>query len=97
MLAGGLWLISTFEGEFGGAKFEGRGQFGYDASKGKYVGTWIDSMSPNMSLLEGFVRRQDQDDDLHGRGGRSRRQDQVHPEDGHDDEGRRQPRLHACT
>ena len=53
MLAGGLWMLSSFEGEFGGAKFEGRGQFGFDANKGKYVGTWIDSMSPNMSLLEG--------------------------------------------
>jgi hypothetical protein len=53
MLAGGLWLASKFEGEFGGAKFEGRGQFGYDANKGKYVGTWVDSMSPTISVLEG--------------------------------------------
>ena len=53
MLAGGLWLVSKFDGEFAGAKFEGRGQFGYDSNKGKYVGTWIDSMSPHMSLLEG--------------------------------------------
>jgi Protein of unknown function (DUF1579) len=53
MLAGGLWMVSKFEGEFSGSKFEGHGQFGYDANKGKYVGTWIDSMSPSMTLLEG--------------------------------------------
>jgi hypothetical protein len=53
MLAGGLWMVSTFEAEFGGAKFEGRGQFGYNASKGKYVGTWVDSMSHGIAMLEG--------------------------------------------
>ena len=53
MMAGGLWLLSKFEGEFGGMKFEGRGQFGYDADKKKYVGTWVDSMAPTISLLEG--------------------------------------------
>ena len=53
ILTGGMWLLSKFEGEFAGAKFEGRGQFGYDVSKGKYVGTWIDSMSPTMTILEG--------------------------------------------
>jgi hypothetical protein len=53
ILAGGLWMVSAFEGEFAGAKFEGRGQFGYDPVKGKYVGTWVDSMSPTISMLEG--------------------------------------------
>ena len=53
MMTGGLWLLSKFEGEFGGMKFEGRGQFGYDADKKKYVGTWVDSMAPTISLLEG--------------------------------------------
>ncbi len=53
LLPGGLWLVSKFEGEFGGVKFEGHGQFGYDPNKKKYIGTWIDSMVPTMSLLEG--------------------------------------------
>jgi hypothetical protein len=53
VLSGGLWLVSRFEGDFGGAPFEGRGQFGYDPVQKKYVGTWIDSMAPNLSILEG--------------------------------------------
>lgn len=53
VLTGGLWVLSKFEGDFGGMKFEGRGQFGYDPLKMKYVGTWIDSMSPTLSVLEG--------------------------------------------
>jgi hypothetical protein len=53
LMAGGLWILSRFEGTFGPAKFEGRGQFGYDPVKKKYVGTWVDSMSPTLSVLEG--------------------------------------------
>lgn len=53
VMTGGLWVLSRFNGDFGGMKFEGRGQFGYDPVKKKYVGTWIDSLSPNLSLLEG--------------------------------------------
>ena len=53
VLTGGLWVLSKFDGDFGGVKFEGRGQFGYDPGKKKYIGTWIDSLSPTMSLLEG--------------------------------------------
>jgi hypothetical protein len=53
IMTGGLWVLSKFEGNFGPMKFEGRGQFGYDPAKKKYVGTWIDSMSPSISVLEG--------------------------------------------
>ncbi|WP_422928673.1 DUF1579 domain-containing protein [Singulisphaera sp. PoT] len=53
VLTGGLWVASTFRSDFGGMPFEGRGQFGYDPAKKKYVGTWIDSMSPSLSVLEG--------------------------------------------
>ena len=53
VITGGLWISSTFKGDFGGMPFEGRGQFGYDPAKKKYVGTWIDSMSPSLSVLEG--------------------------------------------
>jgi hypothetical protein len=50
---GGFWLLSTFEGEFGGAKFSGKGTDGYCPIKKKYTATWTDSMSPSMVVLEG--------------------------------------------
>lgn len=53
VMTGGLWLLSEFKGDFGGVPFEGRGQFGFDPIKKKYVGTWIDSMSPSLAVLEG--------------------------------------------
>jgi hypothetical protein len=53
VITGGLWVASTFKGDFGGMTFEGRGQYGYDPAKKKYVGTWIDSMSTTITVLEG--------------------------------------------
>jgi hypothetical protein len=53
LLPGGLWLISEFKGDFAGAEFHGRGQYGYDTHKKKYVGTWIDSMTTSAMLMEG--------------------------------------------
>jgi hypothetical protein len=50
---GGLWLTSTFEGEFGGQKFKGRGFDSYDGAKKKYVGVWVDSMSTSPMTMEG--------------------------------------------
>ena len=50
---GTVLVLSKFEGEFGGMKFMGRGLFGYDPVKKKYVGTWIDSTSTILSVLEG--------------------------------------------
>jgi hypothetical protein len=50
---GGLFVSSTFEGDFGGMKFTGKGLDGYDTAKKKFVGTWIDSMSPGIMLMEG--------------------------------------------
>jgi hypothetical protein len=53
MMKGGLWLIQSFQGEFGGQPFEGHGVMGYDQAKKKYVGVWIDSIMPTISHLEG--------------------------------------------
>jgi hypothetical protein len=53
MLSGGMWQFSVFRGEFGGQPYTGHGQMGYDPQKKKYVGTWIDSMSPYLNLMEG--------------------------------------------
>jgi len=52
-MLGGFWLVSEFKGDFGGQPFEGRGQAGYDTNKGKYVVSWIDTMSTEIMLLEG--------------------------------------------
>ena len=53
MMPGGLWLLSSFEGKFGDTDFHGAGQTGYDSKKGKYVGTWVDSMSSDIMISEG--------------------------------------------
>jgi Protein of unknown function (DUF1579) len=50
---GGLWLTGTFEGEFAGMKFSGRGLDSYDAMKKKYIGIWVDSMSTSPMVSEG--------------------------------------------
>lgn len=53
IVGGGLWLISDFKGSVAGQTFEGHGQFGYDPIEKKYVGTWVDSMSPFLNTMEG--------------------------------------------
>lgn len=53
LLPGGMWLISRFEGDMMGTKFSGAGTTGYDPVEKKYVGTWVDSMSPHMMQLKG--------------------------------------------
>lgn len=50
---GDLWVTSRFDAEIFGQKFAGSGTFGYDVSRKKYVGTWIDSSSPYVSHMEG--------------------------------------------
>src|SRR5438105_4244282 len=50
---GGLWILSDFTGEFGGAPFKGHGIDGYDPAKKKYVGVWIDSMDTTPLVSEG--------------------------------------------
>jgi len=52
-LIAGKWLISDFKGEFFGNPFEGHGVNGYDAKKGKYVATWVDTMSTHIDQFEG--------------------------------------------
>ncbi len=52
-MLGKLWLLSDFEGDFGGMKFTGHMQLGYDPIKKKFVGTWIDTISPFLQTMEG--------------------------------------------
>lgn len=53
MACGGLWLIDDFHADLGGMPFHGHGTTGYDPAKGKYVGSWVDSMSTALMTLEG--------------------------------------------
>ncbi len=50
---GGFFLITEFKASFGGVPFHGRGITGYDPYKKKYVGVWVDSMSPGIFRSEG--------------------------------------------
>jgi hypothetical protein len=53
LLDGGLWLVQDFKGEFKGTPYHGHTVTGYDFQKKKYVGTWVDSMSPGLTAIEG--------------------------------------------
>jgi hypothetical protein len=50
---GDLWVLSTFEGTVAGQAFTGHSQMGFDPLKKKFVGTWIDTVSPHISVMEG--------------------------------------------
>ena len=45
----GFWVESKFEA----GPYKGRGMSGYDPIKKKYIGTWINNMSPHLSVFEG--------------------------------------------
>ncbi len=54
MAMGGLWLVGDFEiADFMGAPFRGHSVMGYDSTKGKYVGMWVDSMTDRIVHSEG--------------------------------------------
>ncbi|MFQ5506802.1 MAG: dienelactone hydrolase family protein [Planctomycetota bacterium] len=53
LLAGGLWVVSDYEGELLGVPYHGHGVIGYDSARRKLVGTWVDSMSDRLSQMEG--------------------------------------------
>ena len=50
---GDLWVTQDFKGEFMGKPFMGHGVDGYDLTKNKYVGTWVDSMGSFIMSSEG--------------------------------------------
>lgn len=52
---GGFWVLSQFESKVMGGPYHGSGHFGYDPEKKKHVGTWVDSMSSQIAIMEGEV------------------------------------------
>jgi len=52
-MIGDHWLVSHFKGSVAGMDFEGSSQNGYDETTKKFVGTWVDSMSPHSMKTEG--------------------------------------------
>lgn len=52
---GEFWTVADFKMDFMGTEFVGHNTFGYDPNKKAYVGTWIDSMTQSMTLMEGNV------------------------------------------
>ena len=50
---GGFFLVTDYKGTMFGSTFRGHGISGYDPLKKKYVGVWVDSMSPSIYHLEG--------------------------------------------
>ncbi|HPF13437.1 MAG: DUF1579 family protein [Planctomycetes bacterium] len=50
---GPFWTASHFACDMGGMQFEGFGSMGYDTTKEKFIGTWIDNMSTSLTLMEG--------------------------------------------
>ena len=53
MALGGLWLMSKYEGDFAGTKFEGHGMDSYDPTKKKFVTVWVDTMATSPLVMEG--------------------------------------------
>jgi hypothetical protein len=52
-MIGDLWLLSRFEGDFGGAPFNGSALLGYDTEQERYVGVWVDNTSTHMATMVG--------------------------------------------
>ncbi len=53
---GGFWIVAENKGNMMGTPFTGLLTLGYDLNKGKYVGSWIDSMTSYMWTYEGEVK-----------------------------------------
>ena len=52
---GDLWVQSRFEMDMMGTPFIGSHTYGYDTTKEKHVGVWVDSMNPTLTTMEGDV------------------------------------------
>ncbi len=54
-LLGGFWVVNEWNTKVPGATMQGIQTIGFDTSKKKYVGTWVDNMMNHMWHYEGTV------------------------------------------
>ena len=52
-MIGEFWTVSRFENQMMGMPFVGCATMGFDPNTGKFVSTWIDSMTPVLCALSG--------------------------------------------
>lgn len=55
MLMDGRYLKEDFTGDVDGMPFQGMGLTGYDNSKKKFVGSWVDNMGTGIMVSEGTM------------------------------------------
>ena len=48
-----FWMTSNFKYDLNGTAMHGQGQFAYNAATKKYHGTWIDSASDALTMMDG--------------------------------------------
>jgi len=53
MIMGGRYQESVYKGTFNEMPFEGKGIWGYDNAKKKFVSTWIDNFGTGVMYMEG--------------------------------------------
>jgi len=58
MVLGDFWLFFVYNSQMNGKPFVGHGMIGYDPARKKYIGSWVDSMSPYMASFEGTADRE---------------------------------------
>ena len=68
MELGGMWLTGNLESELFGTKFTGKSIDGYDPTKKKYVGVWVDSMSSSPMVMEGSYDKEKKTMTMSGEG-----------------------------
>jgi len=56
LVAGGLWLTTSFSANMMGQPFEGHGILGYDTKKKKYVSVWVDPSRTDLTTMEATMK-----------------------------------------
>jgi hypothetical protein len=54
-MLGGLWMVSDVKANMGGTQMNAVMTLGYNPTKKKYVGTWVDSVFNNLWTYEGTM------------------------------------------